>query len=212
LLEIIEIANQASQVISFGSERDFDWVIGVCFLLLLNSLFVPIPWLIAQYTNSQRTSKVVAAIGDLVFDTFFLLLALIVNDSNLSVYSSNLWGTAVFGFILPAGGALKTLHEVAQQASLEASSTVIVSTGESNLYFQPSKKCKRYADKGANTLSVFIALFGVVFSTYFLSRAFMGFNMCKNQLGPIVWHGMGVDGMGSSPKIVLSPLLEPICK
>ena len=74
LLEIIEIANQASQVISFGSERDFDWVIGVCFLLLLNSLFVPIPWLIAQYTNSQRTSKVVAAIGDLVFDTFFLLL------------------------------------------------------------------------------------------------------------------------------------------
>ena len=127
MLELIEIANQASQLISFGPERDFYWVIGVCFVLLVNSLFVPIPWIIAHYTREQRTSKVVAAVGDLIFDTMFLMLALIVNSSNISVYSSKFWATAAFGFVLPAGGALKTLHEVAQQASLEASHTAVAS-------------------------------------------------------------------------------------
>ena len=168
---MIEIANQASQIISFGPERDFYWLIGVSFVLLLNSLFVPIPWVI-QNLGDTRTSKVAAAVGDLIFDTMFLMLALIVNSSNISVYSSKLWATAAFGFVLPAGGALKTLHEVAQQASLEASHTAVASTG-SDLYFQPSKKCKSYADKGANILTVFVAMFGVVFSAIFLnSNAF----------------------------------------
>ena len=193
----------------FSPERDFSWVLGVNVVLLLNSLFVPVPWLIQKWVE-ERTSKIIAAVGDLLFDSLFLLLALNIHSTNISIYSTNVWGRAVFAFILPAAGALKTLDEVTTQASLEASCQ-----GDkrrtTDLYFAPSKKCKSYAAKAANIFSLFLALAGTIFSSYVIDKAFTGFQMCEDQLGSVIWKGVGTDSVGCDPKVVLSPKLEPLC-
>ena len=217
VLEIVEIWNQASQIISFAPVRDGYWVIGVATILMVGGFLVPIPHVIVMFSpNNMYSAKIFATISDLFLDTIYLVLALIVNASNTRVFSDpSTWFSAVLAFVLPAAGALKTLHEVAAHASLEASHssrTHALELMDEEIHLPEC--CVRWSDRAVKLLTVAAALFSVTFGSVFLHKSLRGFQMCEEEIGATLFHGLGMLSRfpGAYPKTVFnSTSLEPVC-
>ena len=217
VLEIVEVWNQASQIISFAPVRDGYWVIGVATILMVGGFLVPIPHVIVMFSpNNMYSAKIFATISDLFLDTIYLVLALMVNASNMRVFSDpSTWFSAVLAFVLPAVGALKTLHEVAAHASLEASCssrTNAVELMDEEIHLPEC--CVRWSGRAVKLLTVAVALFSITFGSVFLHKSLRGFQMCEEEIGATLFHGLGRlnNQSGAYPKIVFdSKSLEPVC-
>jgi Leucine-rich repeat (LRR) protein/uncharacterized membrane protein YgcG len=122
VMEVVEMSNQAYQLFEFGGERHVAWVVGVSLTMLVGACLLPVPEIIARRgPHCKLTSKVVAALVDLLLDTIYLALALIVHQNSLQQFATGSWLIATSGFVFPALGAFKTLHEVSQEVCLLSS-------------------------------------------------------------------------------------------
>lgn len=201
IMEVVEIGNQAYQLIEFGDERDVAWVIGVSTTMMCGGCLLPIPELInRQGPEHKFTSKVVAALTDLLLDTVYLSLALIVHQNSLLPFTTDSWWIAVFAFVFPALGAFKTLNEVAQQVCLVDDIEESTTADE----FKPSERCIARANLIAIALTLLAMLLSIGCATSFIVNASVGYGMCEDELGGILFHG-------SFPKIVLKPGGSSFC-
>ena len=68
--EIVEVVNQMYQMNSFSYERPREWIFALSFILLLNGLAMPIPFLLGRmWPECNKQSKLMLTVIDATFDT-----------------------------------------------------------------------------------------------------------------------------------------------
>lgn len=186
-LEFVETVNQVVQLFVFSAMRPFQWVVGLCSLLMLNTAFAPAPFLVSRCGGSEFASRTAAAMLDLMLDALYLMLSIVVLNIGDS-FAGDDWLVAVLGLVLPAFGALKTLHEIYVTTSMAASfkhtKTLLDSPG-----LVPSKTCLTWARSCGYLLTMATVATSVVFSSYFLVLARDGRHLCEAQMGEALTAG-----------------------
>lgn len=200
LLEFIETVNQVIQVFVFGSMRPFQWVTGICILLILNTLFSPAPLLISHWGGTEMTSHTLAAMVDLTLDSMYLMLS-VFSLNVVEPFAGNDWWIAVSGCVIPTFGALKTLHEVYITTTVAVSQDTEV---HSDLYQRPSACCLKYGQRAGRILVLLTVVVSITFATYFLVLSHKGYRICEAKMGKLL-------ASGARPLIVLDDSLSPYC-
>jgi hypothetical protein len=201
-LEFAETVNQVIQLHVFSAERPFEWVSGLCSLLLLNTAFAPAPFLVSRYGGSSFASRIVASMLDLTLDTLYLVLNIVLLNIGESLAGDD-WLVAVFGLMLPAFGALKTLHEVFVTTSILASNKRETLLDSAKTV--PSKACVTLARRFGYLLVLATVATSIVFTSYFLVVAHDGRRLCEAKMGEALTSG-------SYPLVVLDSTYAPCCR
>ena len=77
-LEVVEVANQASQLFLFAPTRPYHWIVFLCTVLCLNGLTAPFPFLLLRLApeawNKWKASfsNMLSAVLDIVWDITYL--------------------------------------------------------------------------------------------------------------------------------------------
>ena len=96
VMEIVEVFNQTSQLMSFSHERPIEWVVGLSVVLMLNGLLVPVPFVVMRLAPGwNEAAKLVLAGIDSAFDSGCLLITIL--HSQQSEFSEEAWWIATLG-------------------------------------------------------------------------------------------------------------------
>ena len=190
-----------TQLSVFSSLRSFEWLLGLCILLLLNTLLIPLPLVLVPRCGGSKFASRTAAVLDLTLDTLYLMLSTIV--LNVESFVGGDWLLAVFGLVIPAFGALKTLHEIFVAAStVAAPSKYKLQSRVVNV--APRKIFHSEAGRYGYLLIIVTATVSLVSSTYFLTAAINGRRICEAEMGEILTAG-------ASPLVVVEVSNNPYC-
>ena len=99
VMEIVEVINQTSQLISFSHERPIEWVVGLSVVLMLNGLLVPVPFVVMRLVPGwNKAARLILAGVDVAFDSGCLLITIL--HSQRSDFPRN-WWIATLGVVVP---------------------------------------------------------------------------------------------------------------
>ena len=102
VMEIVEVFNQTSQLLSFSHERPMEWIVGLSVILLLNGLLLPVPFVVMRLVPGwNKAAKLIFTGIDVAFDSGCLLITIL--HSQRSEFSEETW--LIAGFAIP--GALR---------------------------------------------------------------------------------------------------------
>ena len=215
--EIVEVANQTSQLISFSHERPYEWIYAVSIALILNGICTPAPFLLAHwFPRCKHEIKLVLAVLDATFDGVFLLIAIVFTEKES--FGQDRWLVAIAGVVLPVVGIALVADDISEAARNEVlskewkervgtvrprrrSSMILANVDTVSPPPPPaSKAAKRriahHIPRAGVPLSLLISMFCVVCGGVFLNMAGEGDRECRGILGDALWEG-------SAPKFVI---------
>ena len=115
VLEIFEVANQASQLISFSHERPYQWIVTLSGLLVLNGLCAPAPFLLGRWMPScEKETKLLLAGTDATFDVMYLLVAILYSEE--ASFKGDAWLVATLGVAIPLVGIVRVVQDISEAA------------------------------------------------------------------------------------------------
>ncbi len=209
-LEIFEVANQASQLISFSHERPFEWIVALSGLLVLNGLCIPIPFLLGRWIpGCEKETKLLLAGTDATFDVMYLLVAILYSEK--ASFAGGTWLVASLGVAIPLVGIVRVIRDISEAARNKISSnewrkdfglerprrrsSIMVKLQQAETKGDDSDH--RSSNRGAFAISFLIGAFCVGFGASFLNMANQGDRLCRQLLGSALWEG-------SDPRIVFT--------
>jgi Leucine-rich repeat (LRR) protein len=113
--EIVEVANQTNQLVSFAQERPFEWIVSLSVVLMLNGVAIPAPFLLARLIPScSKQIKFILAGADAAFDVLYLSIAVYFSDKES--FSRDTWWVATSAVIIPVVGIAFVVGDISEEA------------------------------------------------------------------------------------------------
>ena len=203
VMEIVEVFNQTSQLLSFSHERPMEWIVGLSVILMLNGLLVPVPFVVMRLAPGwNEAAKLIFTGIDIAFDSGCLLITIL--HSQQSEFSEEMWWIATLGVIIPIVGIALTAQDISEAArntvlsnEWRRSKGTARQRRRSTMVAVAKETTKQSSGhRIALVFSVLIAIFCIVTGGIFLGMVIDGDRACRGLLGDTLWEG-------SSPKFVV---------
>ena len=213
-LEIFEVTNQANQLKVYSTVRQFEWIYFISVALILNGFFILLIFpvnMTSRHNGYKTASRLILAVADALFDTWYLSLAIIYSDAD--DFSTSEWWTAILAVVIPTISIVLVAEDISVAALNKILSKewrkvhgVVRPRRSSSLNFNAlhhdaaGSECYKCSSKTLNKVVGLIvsalAIVCIAFGGLFLHMSSEGSDSCKKILGEQLWQG-------SSPRYVI---------
>ena len=193
--EAIEVLTQTLQLYFYADQRPYSWIRILSTMLILNGIFIPIPFLLGSLFNSCRKHVKMILTGiDIAFDAAYLFIA--VSFSDKESFSNREWWISTGGILYPVLAialVASDLTDYAHNSALRESARQLVgghvserltARRQSNGAAQSTKSAM-----GKICFSLAVSAYSVSVAGWFLYLARLGDLQCRTMLGDSLWSG-----------------------